>query len=478
MAFNDIREFIEKAKEIGEYAVVEGANWETDIGMISELETAQPNPRLLLFDNIEGYPSGYRVVSLPFATQRRTALALGLPEEARGAELVRVYKDKLKGGVELIPPVEVETAPVKENVHTGDEVNILDLPVPKWHELDGGRYIGTADCVIIKDPEEGWVNVGTYRVEVQDKNTCTIRIAPSRDGYIIARKYWEKGKPCPTAVSCGQEPLLFAAANWRRVPWGISEYDYAGGLGNKPIQVTKGVYTGLPVPATAEIVLEGDLMSPEVETLTEGPFGEWPGYYNGPFQEPAFHVKAILHRNNPILQGAPPSRFPGVWTLGGHLQKAATLWNELDAQIPGVRGVRMVEDASIHTMVAISLKQEYEGHAKRAALLAAGSSATAFGIRWIIVVDDDIDPFNNSELLWALGTRCDPEAAIDVIRGTLGLSGVAWESPEARRIGTYAQTCAIVLACKPYHWIKQFPPSVQSKPESLEKTRQKFAHLW
>ncbi len=478
MAFNDLREFIEKAEEIGECKTVEGADWETDIGTLSELEAEQPTPRLLLFDNIEGYPGGYRVASMVFSSPRRTALALGLPLEAEGIELVRAYKEKLKAGVKPIPPVEVETGPVKENIRTGEEVNLFDFPVPKWHELDGGRYIGTADCVIVRDPEEGWVNFGTYRVQVQDKATTTIRIAPSRDGYLIARKYWDRGKACPTAVACGQEPLLFAAAGWRRVPWGISEYDFAGGLGNKPIQVTRGVTTDLPIPATAEIVLEGDLMSPEVETMTEGPFGEWPGYYNGPFQEPVFHVKSILHRNNPILQGAPPSRVPSVWTLGGHLQKAAVLWNELEAQMPGVRGVRMVEDASLHTMVVISLKQEFEGHAKRAALLAAASSATAFCIRFIIVVDEDIDIFSNSELLWALGTRCDPENAIDIIRGTFGLPGVAWESPEMRRLGTSAQSAAILLACKPYHWIKEFPPSIMSSPERLEKARQKWAHLW
>jgi len=138
----------------------------------------------------------------------------------------------------------------------------------------------------------------------------------------------------------------------------------------------------------------------------------------------------------------------------------------------------MVEDASAHTMVVISLKQEYEGHAKRAGLLAAASSATAFCIRWIIVVDEDIDPFNTSEVLWAMGTRCDPETAIDIIRGTLGLSGVAWQSPEQQRIGTYAQSAAIVLACKPYHWIKEFPPAVKSSPERLEKARQKWAHIF
>ncbi|MBA7621782.1 Ferulic acid decarboxylase 1 [subsurface metagenome] len=404
---------------------------------------------------------------------------MGLPTDAQGADLVRAYRDKLKKGIKLIPPVKVDSGPVKENILVGDEVDLYKFPSPKWHELDGGRYIGTGDCVIIRDPEENWINLGTYRLQIHDKATTSIRIGPNRDGYLIARKYWEKGLSCPVAVSCGQEPLLFAAAGWRRVPWGVSEYDFAGGLGNKPVQVTPGVITDLPIPATAEVVLEGDLISPEIETLTEGPFGEWPGYYNGPFQEPVFRVRAIVHRNNPIIQGAPPSRFPGVWSLGNHLQRAASLWNDLDKNMPGVRGVRVVEDASVAPIVVISLKQEYEGQAKQAALLAAGSSSTGNCLRFVIVVDEDINPFNTSEVLWALGTRCEPEIAIDVIRGCVGLHGVAWESPENRRLGISAQSTAIILACKPYHWIKQFPPAVKSSQERLNATREKWGNiLW
>ena len=477
MAFNDLREFIEKADQMGECKIIEGADWETDIGTISELEVEQPSPRLLLFDKIQGYPSGYRVAVNMFATPRRNALALGLPEEATGVELVRALKEKIKTGIKLIPPVEVETGPVKENVLLGEDVDLYKFPAPKWHEHDGGRYIGTGDCVIMRDPEEDWVNFGTYRIQVHDKDKTTVRVAPSHDGHIIAQKYWSKGMACPAAISCGQAPLLYAAAGWRGLPWGVSEYDFAGGLGNKPIEVIRGVVTDLPIPATAEIVLEGELMSPEVETLNEGPFGEWPGYYNGPFQEPVFHVKSILHRNNPIIQGAPPSRFPGVWTLGGHLQKAASLWNELDAQMHGVMGVRIVEDASIHPMVVISLKQEYEGQAKRAALLAIGSGATSLCLRYVIVVDDDIDPFSNSEVLWAIATRGDPEYAIDIIEGCLGLPGVAWASPEQKRRGSYEQSVAVILACKPYHWMKDFPLSIKSSPERLQKAREKWGSI-
>lgn len=479
MAFDDLREFIAKVQEAGECKIVEGADCETDIGTICELMAEKPNPPLLLFDKVEGYPSGYRVAAIPFGSERRTALAFGLPEEARGVELVRALKEKIKAGIKLIPPVEVKTGSVKQNIRRGKDVNLFDFPAPKWHELDGGRYIGTGDCVVTRDPDGGWLNLGTYRVQVHDKTTATIRIGRDRDGYLIARKFWAKGKPCPVAVSCGQDPLLFSAAGWRRVPWGVSEYDFAGGLRNKPVEVTKGVTNDLLIPAAAEIVLEGDLISPELEHLVEGPFGEWPAYYNGPFQdEPVFKVKAILHRDDPILQGNPPSRFPGVYTLGGHFQKAAVLWSELEKQMPGVRGVRVIEDATLNPMVVISLKQEYDGQAKQAALLACGSSSTGYCLKFVIVVDEDIDPFNTSEVLWAMGTRCEPVDSIDIIRGCLSLRGVAWESPEKKRLGISSQSVAIILACKPFHWMKQFPQSIRSSAERINKTKEKWGHLF
>ncbi|MFC1963962.1 UbiD family decarboxylase [Chloroflexota bacterium] len=374
MVFNDLREFIKKAEEIGECQTVEGADCESDIGILTEMLQEKPDPKLLLFDRIKDYPMGYRVASNLFSTDRRTALGLGLPEELKGAELVKALRDRIREGIRPVPPEEVKAAPVKENVITGEDVDLSKLPVPKWHEFDGGRYIGTGCCVIQKDPDEGWTNVSTYRVQVQDRNTVTVSIAPGHHGDVIRKKYWERGKNCPVAISCGQEPLLFAASGWESVTtWAESEYDFAGGLRKAPVQVTKGVTTDLPLPATAEIVLEGEILPPEVETRQEGPFGEYTGYYGGGVRAmPAVRINSILHRDNPILQGNPASRMPGVWTLGLHFQKAAVLWDLLDRNMPDVRGVRMVEDAAVHSMVVISLKQSYAGQARQAAMLASG----------------------------------------------------------------------------------------------------------
>jgi 4-hydroxy-3-polyprenylbenzoate decarboxylase len=221
------------------------------------------------------------------------------------------------------------------------------------------------------------------------------------------------------------------------------------------------------------------MVPPEVETRMEGPFGEYSGYYaGGRVPKPACRVTSVLYRNNPIIQGNPPSRLPSVWTLGRHIQKAASLWNELDRQIPGVKGVWMMEEASMHAMPVISIKQMYAGHAKQAGLIAAGCGATGFLSRIIVVVDEDIDPADKSEVLWALGTRVEPETSIDVIRGCWGIPEDPMMSPERKRLGNYEISRAIILACKPYHWIKDFPISTEPGRELFSKTKEKWAKLF
>ena len=179
-----------------------------ELGLIREIAAKAPAAPLLLFDNVKDYKKGYRVATNLFTKPSRTALALGMPVEATSIEQVKIWRERIKGEVKLIPPVEVKTGPVKENIQIGADVDLYKFPVPKWHELDGGRYIGTADMVITKDPDEGWVNLGTHRVQVHDKATGTIHMSPGRHCEMMARKYWEKGEGCPVVVTCGQEPFL------------------------------------------------------------------------------------------------------------------------------------------------------------------------------------------------------------------------------------------------------------------------------
>ncbi len=476
MMFNDLREFIDKVQELGECKIIKGADWDLEIGYIAELALHRPSRRMVLFDNIKGYPAGYRVLTNVLESPRRIALAYDLPPDVQDKmELVRACREQFRGGLKGVPPVEVETGPVKENIDIGDRVDLLKFPVPKWHKHDGGRYIGAAPMVIMRDPDEGWVNLGTYRIQVHGKSTATIHISPGRHGEVIVKKYWERGLSCPVAVVCGQDPVLFTASI-SDIPWGLSEYDYVGGLRNKPVEVVRGETVDLPIPAAAEIVLEGELVSPEVESRPEGPFGEWEGYYaTGARPEPVLRVSAVLHRDGPILVGAPPVIAPFFMQHGQSYRRAASLWDELDRNMPGVKGAWFMEEAKGRIMAVISLKQQYPGHAKQAALLAAGSRSGAYHMnRFIIIVDDDIDPSNISEVLWALGTRCDPATSIDIISGRLGQGSDPIMPPEKKARYDYTVSTAMIYACKPYNWIKEFPRSVKSDPEDLEKVRQKW----
>lgn len=138
MIFEDLRQYVDKVKEIGECRLFENADWDLEIGTITEL-MSKPGAPLLLFDRVKGYKAGYRIVTNLVASHKRVCMALGLPEEKTGVDLVQAYREKTKGGFKPIQPVEVNTGPVKENVHTGKDVDLFEFPTPKWHELNRGK---------------------------------------------------------------------------------------------------------------------------------------------------------------------------------------------------------------------------------------------------------------------------------------------------------------------------------------------------
>src|SRR5262245_39346172 len=294
MAFSDLRTFIEAAADIGEAKTMDGAHWDLEIGCLTELMAEQEGP-LLLFDNISGYPKGYRIATNVIASARRFALALGLPHDCAKLEILKTWRNKVRE-LKSFAPVEVSSGPLTENILADHRVDVGIFPTPKWHEHDGGRYIGTGDMVVTKDPDSGWVNVGTYRSCIAGKDRLTLWIIEQKHGKQIARKYWQTGKACPIAIVLGCEPATWMAAP-SATKAGVSEYEYAGALRGAPLDVISAPYTRLPVPATAEIVIEGEMPPPDEESHAEGPFGEWPGYYTHSGEECIVRVKKILHRD-------------------------------------------------------------------------------------------------------------------------------------------------------------------------------------
>lgn len=269
-AMGDLREFIRLSRERGELEVIRGADTYLEMGALYELSLEQPYPPVLLFEDIKGFPSQHRVVM----NVRFSRLFV----DDYDMTALQAYRKRRKWEADPIAPEYVNAGPICDNILKGDQVNVRAFPAGHWHEGDGGPYIGTECLVINKDPDSDWVNIGTYRTQVQDDKTLTVFIEPGKHGRLIREKYWAKGKPCPMVVCVGQAPVLGNVASTTSRT-GVSEYGTAGGQLGKAIRVIKGELTGLPIPADAELAFEGYMPPPEEETRPEGPFAEWPGYW-------------------------------------------------------------------------------------------------------------------------------------------------------------------------------------------------------
>lgn len=475
MGYEDLREFIAALEKEGELLRVEGAHWDSEIGAIAELTVKRRGPALL-FDNVVDYPPGFRVFSNGLLSPRRTAMVLGLPLEMEGLALVRGWREKLNH-YQPVPPVEVAEGPVKQNVRTGAEVDLFQFPAPKWHDLDGGRYLGTGCAVITRDLEEGWLNAGTYRAMIQSKNQISVKLNTGKHGRVMMEKYHARGEPCPMAISFGQDPYLYLAASNAALPWGTSEYDYAGWLKGGPLEVMSGITTGLPVPASAEIVIEGEIV-PDFARLKEGPCGEWAGYYSDSTAGgvPVMTVKSVLYRDEPIIFGAPPFRPPLPYHLGQPMV-ASDIWSTLEKSgMSGVTGVWVPANLSSPMALFIALRQTYPGQAKQVALLASSCPAARV-CKLVVVVDSDVDITSVDEVLWAMLTRADL-AAVD----TVGNVPAAFSDPmvgEKRRALQDITTSRLIIdACRPTPWSIPFPPVNEISPEYADRVMKKWSHLF
>jgi len=471
MEYRDLRDWIQKAEKLGELKTLTGCDWNLEIGAVTELVHHREDGPAVLFDEIKDYPKGYRVLSNSLSTRTRLGLTLGLPAGETRMDFVRTWKERYNK-IKPVPPKVVKTSPLLENVFTEKDVNLLKFPTPKWHEHDGGRYIGTGSIDITRDPDEGWVNWGTYRVMIHDEKTVGFYISPGKHGRIQREKYSSTGRPCKVAMSFGHDPLTFLAGSIE-VPYGVSEYEFIGGVRGEPFEVIEGEYTGFPIPANAEIVVEGDVSFDEPRT--EGPFGEWTGYYaSAERPEPIVRVKRLYHRNNPIILGSPPGRPPAELGWYRTYLRSAIIWDEIEkAGVPDVKGVWLTVSGGSRLILVVSIKQRYPGHARQAAIIASQCHAGAYLGRYVIVVDDDIDPTNTDDVLWAMGTRSEPESDIEIIRR-------CWSGPLDPIIHPTKKgfnSRAIIDACRPFEWMKDFPVVAESSQEVLQATEKKWGKV-
>jgi 4-hydroxy-3-polyprenylbenzoate decarboxylase len=476
ITYRNLREWIAAADKLGEVRHVKGATWEEDIGLATELLQHDDKAPCALFDEIPGYPKGFRVLT-NFFGGRRQNMTLGFPDDYNKFELSHGFLDRYRQAIaKPLPYKVVKDGPILENVIEGDKVDLFKFPTPKWHSADGGRYIGTGSFNVTKDKKSDWVNVGTYRVMIQDKKSVGFYISPGKHGRLHRQDYMAKGEPMPVCVVVGVDPLTFLMSS-TEVPQGVCEYDVAGALRGEPLEVVIGKHTGLPFPAEAEIVLEGFCYPDKVKP--EGPFGEWTGFYGSPVHDgPCLDIVAVYHRNDPILLGCPPQRPPEEQARYRAVVRSALLKEQMEAAgVPDVTAVWCHEVGGSRMLTGVSIKQRYAGHATQAGHIAAMCRVGGYAGKYVIVVDDDIDVTDLGDLMWGCVFRSDPATSIDIIKNAWSTPLDPSIAPADKAMGNTTNSRAVINACRPYHWRDKYPTVNMPTPELWELAKKKWGYL-
>ena len=428
VAFGDLRGWMAALDAAGELRRIDAqVDWNIELGTIARLAQGAGTGPALVFNNIKDYNTPgtrcRRIFSNALNNYRRIAMMLGLPPETHPRELVRLGRSIMTGSM---PPRIVKTGPVKENIVTGKDVDLYQLPAPYWNRLDGGRYLMTYGGVVTKDPTTDVMNVGVYRgmISARDRIPILMWRAQHIGHHVTA---WQQGgKPeMPIAVAMGCEPTLEFVAGGP-VQKGVCEYDVAGALRGAPIDLVKCETNDLYVPASAEIVIEGFLGIDPATYEMEGPFAEFTGYFAGDrAPKPTIRVTAITHRSEPILRGTIEGALPGSYSenaMTSSIMRAGAAWNVLDRA--GVPGITDVWCPPVHAGInlLIRMQQSYRGQAKQAANAIWGSSAAHVRYKHITVVDDDIDIHDYAAVDWAIAHRVNAgENDIVIMPATFGL---------------------------------------------------------
>ncbi|MFJ4650204.1 UbiD family decarboxylase [Nocardia sp. NPDC088792] len=415
-----LRAFIEALEEIGEIQRIDKTvDWNLEIGAVirRSYDLRAPAP---LFTSIKDYEdTGFRVLGAPGGLSApehrlaRIALSLGLPAGASGQEIIEaIVAARSKPG---IPPqvVAADTAPCKEHIVLGNEVDLNVFPTPLIHGNDGGRYIQTWGMNIVKTPDGSWTNWSVNRMMVAGKNTLACLIPGPQHLGIIRAQWAAEGKPTPIALALGVEPgLPFVGA--MPLPEGADESHFLGALFGEGIEVVPAETVDLMVPATAEIVIEGHISFDE--TVEEGPMNEYPGYNAREHSlKPLFRVSAVTYRDGailPVVAAGPPVEedHTGIGTM----HAAEILFELRKAELP-VASTWFSYESAVHWLIVAVRSDWHATTGLSSAELAQQvgdivfAGKAGFGVPKVLLVEDDIDITNVDEVVWAFATRAHPE---------------------------------------------------------------------
>jgi UbiD family decarboxylase len=380
--------------------------------ILQHLENERRFPALVFEKplNLRGEPSSFPLLSNVFATRSRCALALGMdPQDERLALSLEYARREEK----LIPPAVIPSrgAPVKKVIKRGEEADLYEMPIVRHHAMDPAPYIDMTP--VMKDPEGGFYNVAFLRNMVKGPRRLGLHMSP-RHNWQIHRKNEEKGRPTPVAIVVSHHPAFYLGA-LNVSPFGVDDYSRIGAIMGEALRLTASETWGeeFLVPADAEMVIEGHVL-PHVKEI-EGPFGEFTGYYGPQRLRNVIEVTAITHRNDAVFQHI----FTGhrdTWVLGG-IPKEGSLFNLIRGVVPTAKAVHFPISGCCRFNCYISIDKKVDGETKQAALAALGGCDF---VKHVVVVDADINIYNEEEVMWAVSTRVQADQDVDIIKNVKG----------------------------------------------------------
>jgi len=402
MPYKDLRDFLDFLSKRGELKVCQKeVDTKIEIAKVTDKSSKVEGPAIL-FKNVKGFETP--VVTGLFGTLDRSFLAID-------SNKYDGFKKMAKGLEKPIPTKLINDGPCKEIIKTGKDVNLHEIPA-LWHQTKDSHYFITATNCRVKDPDTGIGNSSINRIAVQDRDKLTIKSSPPHQLGIIVRKHLEQGKACPVAVAVGTDPVILVCSGCG-IPYGMDEFEFAGGVREKPVEVVKCETVDLEVSATSELVIEGEIIPGDedgyvgrTEYASEAPFAEFHGYFGAQDRSPVIHVKAITHRKDYIYHGLGTAEPPSEHQILSAIGMQADYFNALQTVIPAenIGAINPLVSAAGLAAV-ISIKKRYPGEARQLVYTLLAKAA----LKKVTIVDEDIDVFNPVDVEWAVLFRASAE---------------------------------------------------------------------
>ncbi|HZR59492.1 MAG TPA: UbiD family decarboxylase [Xanthobacteraceae bacterium] len=489
MGFLDQRQWMASLEQQGELRRIKAeVDWDREIGALTRRVLEKKGPALL-FENIKGYGDGRctKLFASGLGARSRLALALGFPRETPNRELVQHVMQKNR---ETLPHVMVDKGPVKDVILKGDAIDQAEFPVPKWHYLEGGRYIHTFSSIVTRDPDTGVMNVGMYRGMIgQKKNTAPFLLIKGGQHWGAHFVKWAARKqPMPVACVIGWDPIM-SFLSGSPLPAGLCEWDVMGAYRGEPAQLVRCETVDLAVPASAEIVIEGTISDDPATYENEGPFGEFTGYVSDlPTPRPTLQITCITHRRDPIFCGSLEGTLPGSYSensVMSSVQRAAIAWNILNgAGIPGVLDV-YAPPITNGVNLRVQIKKHYQGQPKQIAAALWGNSAAQYRYKHVTVVEEDIDPADDEQVEWAFAHRVNAgEGGVVIFPGIFGSPidpSTPMEDRDVAQLGTGLWNRMLIDATRSWkhqrraQWGgERFPPTVRPAAEDEARVKARW----